>query len=335
MRDDESKFNPATPEGPEQSTNGSAPPQTVTADQGSADVASPAPADDGDAFLADLARAMQTTAGTEHARVSEDAERRRNDHLDRIRAREASEADQLREVAEDGVKGIDAWADAEIERIQRERERRILARRRDLELSIEDHRSLVGREVDAVEAAIAAYRVEVETYFGRLEAETDPVAIASQAGSRPAFPDLDGIGPDDTPVSVDGPGDENAQGSEPGADEAPVSSENAGEPVTATESTDAGPMIGVMDPEAPGDAEPAESEVAAVEITADATDAEANADPTDNRGGESEQPVETTQSNAVMPRSSAALLQAVPSLRPMASWFRRDGESPAPSDQQG
>ena len=45
MRDDESEFNPATPERPEQSTNGSAPPQTVAADQAIVDEASNASAD--------------------------------------------------------------------------------------------------------------------------------------------------------------------------------------------------------------------------------------------------------------------------------------------------
>jgi hypothetical protein len=43
-------------------------------------------------------------------------------------------------------------------------------------------------------------------------------------------------------------------------------------------------------------------------------------------GEESGESVETTaQANAVAPRSSAALLRAVPTARPMGSWFRRDG----------
>ena len=107
-----------------------------------------------------------------------------------IRAREKSEAKELRVLAEGDVKAIDSWADTEIERIQSERERRTTSRRGELAQRLEDHRLLIGREVDAVEAAIAAYRTEVEVYFSRLDAETDPVAIAREAGRRPQFPDL-------------------------------------------------------------------------------------------------------------------------------------------------
>jgi hypothetical protein len=328
MRDDESEFDPAIPDVPEQSTNGSAPPEAILVEEADIGETSPAStADDGDAFLADLARAMQTTAVTEHARVSEDIERRRQEHIDRIRARETAEADELRAHAEDGVRGIDSWADAEIERIQRERERRILARRRDLEISLEDHRSLVGREVDAVEASIAAYRTEVETYFGRLEAETDPVAIASQAGTRPAFPALDSIGPGDGPAAAGGPSRDDFAAIEPSGDEAPAPSEDTGEPVTASATDEGASMVGVMDSAAPTEAEPADAIDSLVGATADTPAPDANADPSDSLEREPQQSEETTaQANAVMPRSSAALLQAVPSLRPMASWFRRDSD---------
>ena len=156
-------------------------------------------ADDGATFLADLARAMQSTAAAEQARNAEGTDQRRQAHIDAIRAREAIEAEDLRELAKEDVKGIDAWSDGEIKRVKLERERRIAARREQLQIRLEEHRSVVAREVEAVEAAVAAYRSEIEGYFQRLEAETDPVAIARYAGNRPAFPVLELIGPDDTP----------------------------------------------------------------------------------------------------------------------------------------
>lgn len=330
MRDDESPFSSATPDlepSGSWNSNGSAPTDTATADVADADADAEAsaesataddaaPDDDGAAFLADLARAMQTTAGAEHVRVSEDTERRRGAHLDLIRAREASGADALRELADDDVKGIDGWADSEIERIQRERERRILARRRDLEISLEDHRVLVAREVDAVEAAIVAYRAEVETYFSRLDAETDPVAIAQYAGSRPAFPVLDTIGPDDAHVGTAPAGDIAAGGG--GDDATPVAVE---ETTAAADSS----MIGVMD----GDASTATADWPAEGSTPTGEGGEETTPEGDVPSGEpAEAPVEPT---AVAPRSSAALLQAVPTLRPMGSWFRR-GSSEGRSD---
>jgi len=151
---------------------------------------------DGGTFLTDLAKAMQTTAAAEQARDSETTEQRRKAHLDSIRAREAIEAEDLRELAKDDVKGIDAWSDGEIKRIKLERERRIASRREQLQIRLEEHRAVVSREVDAVEAAVATYRTEIERFFFRLGSETDPVEIARQAGTRPAFPALEQIGPD-------------------------------------------------------------------------------------------------------------------------------------------
>ena len=153
--------------------------------------------DDGATFLADLARAMQSTASAEQARNVEATEQRRQAHIDAIRAREALEAEQLRELAKDDVKGIDAWSDGEIKRIKLERERRIASRREQLQIRLEEHHSIVAREVENVEAAVSAYRADVDTFFNRLETETDPVEIARLAGTRPAFPVLELIGPEE------------------------------------------------------------------------------------------------------------------------------------------
>jgi hypothetical protein len=177
------------------STNGSDPHHV---DAESADVSNES--GDGATFLADLARAMQSTAAAEQARNAEGTEQRRQAHVDAIRAREALEAEDLRELAKEDVKGIDAWSDGEMKRIKLERERRIAARREQLQVRLEEHRSVVGREVDAVEAAVGKYRTEIELYFERLNAETDPVAIARVAGDRPPFPVLELIGPDDAPA---------------------------------------------------------------------------------------------------------------------------------------
>ena len=151
---------------------------------------------EGGGFLSDLAKAMQATAAAEQARDAEVTEQRRKAHLDSIRAREAIEAEDLRELAKEDVKGIDAWSDGEIKRIKLERERRIASRREQLQIRLEEHRGVVAREVDAVEAAVATYRTEIAGYFSRLGSGTDPVEIARQAGTRPAFPALEDIGPD-------------------------------------------------------------------------------------------------------------------------------------------
>jgi hypothetical protein len=224
---------------------------------------------DGGQFLAELAKAMQTTAAAEQTRNAEETEQRRQSHIDAIRAREAIEAEELRELAKEDVKGIDAWSDGEIKRIKLERERRIAARREQLQIRLEEHRTVVGREVEAVEASIGAYRADIAEYFRRLESETDPVAIARYAGTRPPFPNLDQIRPDGTPgVTTEAPAAASyAPAPAQGQTEAPAqvieavevsqAEEPAETPVQAEGETPAyaepeSPMIGVMESEDAG-----------------------------------------------------------------------------------
>lgn len=195
MSDIQPEANPASPDveslNGSFSTNGSDPGATTNAIDGGAPDLS---------FLDDLAKAMRTTAAAQQARDAELTDQRRQSHLDAIRAREALEAESLRELAKEDVKGIDAWSDGEIKRIKLERERRIASRREQLQVRLEEHRMVIGSEVEAVEAAITAYRSETERFFDRLGSQTDPVEIARQAGTRPPFPDLDKIGPQEAPA---------------------------------------------------------------------------------------------------------------------------------------
>src|SRR4051812_753382 len=198
MSDNQSEVNPASPEGESLngsfSSNGNGPGAIATDTTGPGQDLS---------FLDDLAKAMRTTAAAEQARDSEITDQRRQSHLDAIRAREALEAEELRELAKEDVKGIDAWSDGEIKRIKLERERRIASRREQLQVRLEEHRLVIASEVEAVENAISGYRLETERFFDRLGSQTDPVEIARQAGTRPPFPDLDQIGPQEAaPVAA-------------------------------------------------------------------------------------------------------------------------------------
>src|SRR5262245_28549403 len=158
--------------------------------------------DDRTKFLTDLTAVMQTTAASEKARNAEITEARRKTHIDSIRAREAMEAEELRELAKEDVKGIDAWSEGEIKRIKLERERRIASRREQLQIRLEEHRSVISREVEGVEGAVASYRVEMDDFFTKLGSQTDPVEFARQAGSQPAFPDLTKAGaPEPAPTA--------------------------------------------------------------------------------------------------------------------------------------
>lgn len=290
--------------------------------------------DDGIVFLADLARSMQATAAAEQVRLAEATERRRQLHVGGIRAREAAEADEIRELADEDVKGINAWADGEIKRLKLERERRITARREQLQIRLEEHRAVIAREVEAVEAAVATYRAEIDRFFGGLESETDPVVIATEAGNRPEFPALDRIGPDDAPVvsgMAGGTTDETATAAEavtseagdPGDVDRPGDAGDGSGPVDAVDAESDAMPVGVMDPEAIGQPE------AGVRWDR-ATDGAAEPGADDAIGAEgadrpAEEPVAAVaEATAVMPRSSGA-----------GSWLRWPNTSTNNSDRFG
>ena len=255
-------------------------------------------ADDGSAFIAELARAMQATAGLERIRIGEDIDRRRQNEIDRVQARKASEADRMRELANEDMAAIDAWVDRETARIQLDRERRVAAVREDLAASLTEHGSKIDKEIEGIDAAIAVYRAEVSAYFENLDRETDPILIAQKAALRPAFPALDAVG---QAVAVETAAVEPASADEP-------------------------EVVGVMDPAAP--AEPVESWAAAPEAST-APDPVASSIDVDQAGtaSQADEPVASTEqavTAAVSPTigGGGALLQSIPAKRPM-SWLRR------------
>jgi hypothetical protein len=274
---------------------------------------------DGGQFLAELAKAMQTTAAAEQARNAEETEQRRQSHIDAIRAREAIEAEELRELAKEDVKGIDAWSDGEIKRIKLERERRIAARREQLQIRLEDHRTVVGREVEAVEASVGAYRADIAEYFRRLESETDPVAIARYAGTRPPFPDLNAVGPAEVAGSTDY--------------RSPAADAPAPAPVETAEAVEAAPVEVIEPVEAVSETE------APVETHDDAPAAEQDAEligvmGSESDGGATEQSWDSGE--AVPAQQSEEAVPAALQEEPVAAEASQDAdasESPEGSDE--
>jgi len=266
-------------------------------------------ADDATVFVAELVRAMQTTAGAERARIGEDTERRRQAHVDAVRAREASEAERIRELAREDMNAIEAWADGEKERIKLERQRRMTDLHDDLDLSLAEHRSKIDLEVERVDTAIARYRTEVDAFFERLDRETDLVLIAQRAAMRPVFPALDDIG---RTVAAEPAG---AAEPEPVIAEAPPAGVDDGatdQIAGVTERT----AVGVMDPQAA--AEPAESWVTPPETSPEPVEASDTVEPGADR--ESAEPV--TAAIGSSEGGPGTLLQSMSVKQPMG-WLRR------------
>ena len=284
--------------------------------------------DDPSNFLSELVKAMQSTAGAERARIAADTDRRREEHLAAIQTRRETEAATMRSLAADDLKAIDGWADQERQRIKAERERRASALDDDLKKSLAEHGSKIDREVEGVEAAIAAYRTQVEDFFAGLDRETDPVAIARHAGQRPVFPILDQpVAADAAAVAAASDGataTADAAGAEaPAADAAepppvPVMDSRPGAKLTA-----GFPAWNAAKPDAPGEApaEPATIGEAAETVgsTESAGSVEAGAPEPVAATGDAE----AAEGAAGDP---ATILHAVPSGRPL-SWLRRGNDS--------
>lgn len=150
-------------------------------------------ADGNDNLLGELARAMHAAATSQYERMNADLERRRTEQVAAIAARASSEAESLKASSEQDIAAIDAWAKAETEKIKHERLRRIDTRREQLAAELERQETIRQREIFAIEVAIDAHRGEIDQFFGRMERETDPTAIARVAASLPPFPSLTDI----------------------------------------------------------------------------------------------------------------------------------------------
>ena len=81
-------------------------------------------------FLNELVHAMQATAEHQREATNADVESMTDAHLERVRARAAAEAEELRRMALADIDEIHAWQEAEAVRLREEAERRIIARGR-------------------------------------------------------------------------------------------------------------------------------------------------------------------------------------------------------------
>ena len=322
-------------EAPDASAEGTAVEQV--GEPGSEPASEPERADDGAAFVNELVRAMQTTASAERARTGEDTERRRQGHIDEVRTRETAQADKIRELAADDLKAIETWAEGEMQRIQAERKRRATDLNNDLETSLSEHHALIDREIAGVEAAIAAYRIEVDTFFDGLVQQSDPVLIAQQAARRPVFPSLDtstegAVAPEGVAAPVDV-----AVAAAP--EEAPAVAAAESESLAAVEPVAPTPTDGAAPDESADGAFAGTPEPAVIAVMAPSAETEAGESwtvPTEAspESPESTEPVAAEPVGAASQAGTGSLINAVPVHRPM-SWLRRDSNEGDRSNPEG
>jgi hypothetical protein len=214
--------------------------------------APPAKPDLTGSFLAEISRAMRAAAVQERSRISGAVAESTVAHEQKVRERGATEANELRRLADEDVEGIQQSADEAIQAIRAEAEKKVVARRRALVEYLDRHAALVETEIGRVNGAVDDYNAQLDGFFGRLAEEENPAEIARLAGQLPEPPNLDEVGAMARAEAVaqiaDEPGESERGGGE--GDVVGVMAAGAGEPVFDA-SADA------AEPDAAPDAEPA------------------------------------------------------------------------------
>ena len=308
--------------------------------------------DEGDAnLLGELARAMHAAATSQYQRLSAELARRRAEQVEAIAQRANAESETLKADSETDIGSIDAWAKTETEKIKLERLRRIDERREQLAAQLVRQDTIKEREVFAIEVAIDAHRNEVDLFFGRMERETDPSAIARVASTMPPFPSLDdvaeqarrGAAAEFATIDREAERSSNGRVESPRSTEATTAAAEAAEPTPTAEATETGTEAETQASTTAATAAGAVGAAGATEPTVDAPAAvsesrlQAVMDPKASRDeGKTSQPWEAPYAVSVAAGTGPAeaepapvsvgstLLRTVRSIRPMAGRHDKD-----------
>jgi hypothetical protein len=197
---------------------------------------------------------VHATTDEQVKRLETEAEERRNG----LRAR-----------ADADVAGIGEWAKAEAERIRKEAEQRVVARREQLELELGAETARAEAETNALRERVGEYERELEAYHAQLAEINDPAALAAAAKRMPHPPALEPrTRPAPAPVTPEAAPAPEAAASEAPASEPAVTAVAAPSPERAADTNGVTPSSEVH---------PAEEEVLATrlaELDAELPDAE-------------------------------------------------------------
>jgi hypothetical protein len=155
-------------------------------------------------LVAGLVKAMHEAAISSRQETTARLQAEATARIDTIRARATTEIAELRKRADEDVVGIREWSKAEIARVRQKTEDRIEARKVELGGETERHAASIDRLVDEVQSTVAAFEADMDHFFTRLLAVSDPARLAELAEQAPDPPDLSGDGPPSLDVAEDG-----------------------------------------------------------------------------------------------------------------------------------
>jgi hypothetical protein len=162
-------------------------------------------------FLRELVTAMRRVADESKATGLADARARAAQRVKQLEEEGERRRQELNTRAETDIDAVGEWAKAEAERIKAEAERRVAARRTQLDEQLAADRARGETEAKAVQDRIGEYERELEAYHAQLAEISDPAAFAAAAKRMPRPPVLEGFvpnalepGPEAAPVPARG-----------------------------------------------------------------------------------------------------------------------------------
>jgi hypothetical protein len=146
----------------------------------------------GDEFMRDLVAAMRQVADEARDTGVADLRGQADEQVRRLDGDAEKRRQELRERAEQDVAEVGEWERAEAERIKREAEQRVVARRAQLDQQLAADTTRTEAETRAVRDRVAEYERELDAYHSQLIEINDPAAFAAAAKRMPKAPSLDG-----------------------------------------------------------------------------------------------------------------------------------------------
>ncbi len=165
---------------------------TETADDGAAAAAAAAAGQTGDEFMRDLVAAMRKVADEARDTGVADLRTKADEQVRLLESDADRRRRELRERAETDVAEVGEWEKAEAERITKEAEQRVVARRAQLDQQLATDTTRTEAETKAVRERVAEYERELDAYHSQLIEINDPAAFAAAAKRMPKAPSLDG-----------------------------------------------------------------------------------------------------------------------------------------------
>jgi ribonuclease E len=159
-----------------------------------------------DEFMRDLVAAMRKVADEARDAGVTDIRTRADEQVRQFEADAERRRNDLRDRAEQDVAEVGEWERSEQERITREAEQRVVARRSRLDQQLAADATRTEAETKAIRDRVSEYERELESYHAQLIEINDPAAFAAAAKRMPAPPSLDGT-PARAPVAAATPDD--------------------------------------------------------------------------------------------------------------------------------